>query len=219
MLKLFFNTNANKFLLPVTLLLYFWCAGIYANVFITSENGIANLYLGTLNADEEPGVLQGPSSNIAIGVARSDQSHKYPYLAFDLELWLLKSEYANTLPPPLFISPNNEMELETLSLSIGARLLYPYDPPYQFYISGGYGYFHSRMRVYANISGTPGSYEDSSASFAPYIGAGLNYQLNHRQTLEIFYRKWSPDGDFSAFAIPKANLGGSTVGIGFGLVW
>ena len=203
----------------MTLILYFWCSGIYGNVFVNPKNTMLNLYLGSLDASEETGVLESPSSNIAIGLTSSSQSRQFPYLAFDLELWLLQSEYTNTLPPPLFVSLNDEMELETLAISVGARILYPYDTPYRFYISGGYGYFHSRMRVYANVLGIPGYYEDTSTTFAPYIGAGLNYNLGYRQTLEIFYRKWTPDGDFSTFSIPETNLGGETIGIGFGVVW
>ncbi|MGD8526584.1 MAG: hypothetical protein PVJ63_10070 [Thioalkalispiraceae bacterium] len=206
-------------LLFLLIALVFWCLPGQANVFVNPESYNLNFYIGSLDPDEEAGVLENPSSNIAIGFASNNQSRTYPYLGVDLELWLLQSEYANTLPPPLFVSLNDEMELETLVLSIGGRVMVPYGTPYRFYLSAGYGYYYSDMRVYANLLGIPGYYEDSTQTIAPYFGAGFRYEMGYRQTLEIFYRKWTPEGDFKGFSIPETELGGEVMGIGFGLLW
>ena len=203
----------------MAVLLSFYSPGINAYVFGPHQKQAMNLYLGSLDPDEETGVLENPSSNIAVGIAVSQQSRNHPHLAFDLELWLLYSEFANTLPPPLLVSLNDEMELETSAITVGVRLQSDNQTPYQFYLSGGYGYFYSSMRVYADIMGVTGYFDDTSSTFAPYLGAGFNYDLGRRQTLEIFYRKWMPEGDFSDFSIPETGLGGETVGLGFGYSW
>ncbi|MEJ2141879.1 MAG: hypothetical protein P8Y24_05915 [Gammaproteobacteria bacterium] len=191
----------------------------HGNVFVNPKSTQLNLYLGNLKADEETGVLEDSSSHVAIGLASSSQSRVHPYFAIDVEIWGLASEFRNTLPAPLFVSVNDEMQLDTAAITLGARLLYPYDSPYHLYISGGYGYFMSRIRVYANLFGIPGYYEDTSEEFAPYIGAGITFNLGYRQTLDIFYRKWQNRGDFQRFNIPETDLGGEAFGIGFGMYW
>lgn len=190
-----------------------------ANVFVNPRSVNLNLYVGKLNADEETGVLEGSNSEVALGLASSSQSRRYPSLSLDFELWALSSEYKNTLPPPLFVDINDEMVLDTSALTIGARFNFPHDTPYRLYISGGYGYFLSTMRVYANMLGVPGYFEDTSRDFAPYLGAGATFDIGYRQTLELFYRKWEIEGDFSDFGIPKTELGGEAFGIGFGMYW
>ena len=211
--------NKHKLITLMLIITTSWFSSAYGNVFVNPKSSHLNFYLGNFDADQEAGILENPSSNIAIGLASSSQSRQYPHLAFDLELWVLSSEFANTLPPPLFVSVNDEMELETTAITAGARLLYPYDTPYRFYLSGGYGYFYSSMRVYANLLGIPGYFEDTSREFAPYFGAGFTYHLGYRQTIEIFYRKWDVDGDFSRFLIPETGIGGEAIGIGFGMIW
>lgn len=194
-------------------------AAASANVFVDPRVSNLNFYLGSLQAEEEAGVLEDPSSQIAIGLASSAQSRNYPFLALDLELWLLASEYTNTLAEPFLVSIDDDMELETSAITIGARFMYPYNAPYRFYVSGGYGYFYSELRVYANMLGVPGYFDDTSQEFAPYIGAGVTFNLGYRQTLELFYRRWNVEGDFSRFDIPQTEIGGEAFGIGFGMYW
>lgn len=210
--------KVNRFVLFLLLLLS--SASIAAaNVFARSGPLNLNLYLGNMNVDETPGILEESSSHVAIGFGSSSRSRFYPYLAVDLELWDLANEYKNTLSPPLFVSINDDMELSTQGITFGARLLYPHDTRYNVYLSGGIGYFASKLRVYANLLGVPGYYEDSSREFSPYVGTGLTVNLGYRQTLEVFYRRWDIEGDFSRFNIPESEIGGEAIGIGFGMYW
>ena len=192
---------------------------VIANVFVNPRSNHLNLYLGSYDAETETGVLENPSSNIAIGLSSSAQSRRHPFLAIDMELWLLATEYNNTLSAPLLVSTNDDMELETSAITFGARLMYPHDARYRFYVSGGFGYFHSELRVRANVSDTISFFEDSTQEFAPYLGAGITFNLGYRQTLELFYRRWDTQGDFSKFNIPETDIGGEAFGIGFGMYW
>lgn len=192
---------------------------VIANVFVNPRSNHLNLYLGSYDAETETGVLENPSSNIAIGLSSSAQSRRHPFLAIDMELWLLATEYNNTLSAPLLVSTNDDMELETSAITFGARLMYPHDARYRFYISGGFGYFHSELRVRANVSDTISFFEDSTQEFAPYLGAGITFNLGYRQTLELFYRRWDTQGNFSKFNIPETDIGGEAFGIGFGMYW
>jgi hypothetical protein len=210
--------KVKHFVLQLLLVLSF-TAIASTNAFARPSLVNLNLYLGNMDAAETSGVLEDSSSPVAIGFASSQRLRHYPYLALDMELWDLASEYRNTLQAPLFVSINDDMELITQGITFGARLLTPYDAPYHFYLSGGFGYFSSNLRVFANLLGVPGYYEDDSREFAPYLGAGFTVNLGYRQTLEMFYRRWDIEGDFSRFDIPNTDIGGEAVGIGFGMYW
>ena len=213
---LIYKTNRISLLLTVLLA----CGSIIsANVFAQPNLVNLNLYLGNMEPAETKGVLEESSSSVAIGFGSSQRLRHHPYLALDLELWDMANEYENTLQPPLFVSVNDDMELTTQAITFGARLLTPYEAPYHFYLSGGFCYFTSNLRVFANVLGLPGYYEDDSREFAPYLGAGFTINLGYRQTLELFYRRWDVKGDFSRFDIPDTDIGGEALGIGFGMYW
>lgn len=165
-----------------------------------------NFYFGNYAAAEEPQFVN-MHNEFALGFGLSTDFNRYPFLAFDLETFLLNRDYDTPIGPPLWGTIDEETSVQTASILFGLRAFIPQQKPFRAYISVGLGYYQTRMIVYGAVFGFPGIYEDTDNSFAAYYGAGLSYMFD-KWGLGLDFRHFSIDGDFAGFNINNAKLGG-----------
>jgi len=171
------------------------------------------VYAGRYNVADEP-QFTGVRNKYGFGVGLSGVLRKYPNLALDFEIQSVNRDYDTPLGPPLWGVIDNDTSVQTSALLFGARAFYPASGRLNAYISGGLGLFYTRMVVTGSVFGFPGLYEDTDSSLAPYYGLGLSFSFDN-WGLSLDMRHFDLKGNFSAFNINNANLGGDMLLVGW----
>ncbi|MEJ2360424.1 MAG: hypothetical protein P8Z75_03200 [Gammaproteobacteria bacterium] len=183
-----------------------------AGIFKTSGWSV-NVYAGRFDAAYEPQFV-GIRNKYGLGVGVSGEFAQVPYLGLDMELMFANRDYDTPIGSPLWGTIDNDTRVETSALLFGARAFYPASGPLRGYVSAGLGYFKTRMVVSGTLIGFPGIYEDTDTDIAPYYGLGVAYGFG-RWGLSLDLRHFELKGNFSAFNISDANLGGDLLLVGW----
>jgi len=181
-------------------------------IFSFSEWRLA-VYAGRYDVDDEPQFI-GVRNKYGFGVGLSGVLREYPNLALDFEIQSVNRDYDTPLGPPLWGVIDNDTSVQTSALLVGARAFYPSSGRLNAYISAGMGLFYTRMVVTGSVFGFPGLYEDTDTSLEPYYGLGLSLSFDN-WGLSLDMRHFDLKGDFSAFNVSNANLGGDMLLVGW----
>ncbi|MBI1422336.1 MAG: outer membrane beta-barrel protein [Gammaproteobacteria bacterium] len=171
------------------------------------------VYLGRYDVAEEPQFV-GVRNKYGLGVGLNTEFSRYPNLGLDLELFFINRDYDTPVGPPLWGVIDNDTSVQTTAFLVGARAFYPASGRFRVYVSGGLGYFQTRMVVSGSVFGFPGVYEDEDSGIEPYYGLGLAYRFEH-WGVSLDLRHFDMDGNFSGFNINNANLGGDLLLVGW----
>jgi hypothetical protein len=171
-----------------------------------------NFYGGTYEVADEPQFV-GTRNEYSLGLGFSADLKRYSHLGLDFELFYVNRDYETPIDPPLLGTIDNDTGIQTSAFLVGGRAFYPADGPFRAYVSAGIGYFNTKMVVYGNTLGIPGSYEDKDMSVELYYGAGLSYMFG-KWGLGLDYRRFNLDGSFEGFNINNADIGGDLLLVG-----
>lgn len=172
-----------------------------------------HVYAGRYDVADEPQFV-GIRNKFGLGVGFNAEFAKLPNLGLDLELLFANRDYDTPVGPPLWGVIDNDTSVQTTAFLVGARAFYPATGPLRAYVSAGLGFFRTRMVVTGSVFGFPGIYEDTDDSLEPYYGLGIGYRFsNWGLTLDM--RHFDLEGNFQAFNISNANLGGNLVLVGW----
>lgn len=172
-----------------------------------------NVYGGRYDAAYEPQFV-GIRNKYGLGIGLSSEFSQVPYLGMDFELMYANRDYDTPVGAPLWGTIDNDTRVQTSALLIGVRAFYPNTASLRGYVSAGFGYFKTRMVVSGTLIGFPGVYEDTDTSIEPYYGLGLAYGFG-QWGLSLDLRHFELRGNFSAFKINNANLGGDLLLVGW----
>jgi opacity protein-like surface antigen len=186
----------------------------------TSEStisiGAARFYLGSFDAEDNPGKLENEDHSLTLGFGASFKLPKRKYLSVDLEFWVTERSYDTTIQAPLFSTISGRMTLQTVALLFGIRGFYPSDGRFRIYGTGGIGIYKSELSVWGSTLGLPGTIEDKDQSLGLHAGAGLELNVGDDWFLGMDYRHWIVEGSFSTFGADNVDIGGDYIGISLG---
>jgi len=181
----------------------------------TISIGAVRFYLGSFNAEENPGKLENENRSFTLGVGASFKLPKRKHFSFDLEFWWTERDYDTTIQAPLFSTISDRMTLQTMALLFGIRGFYPSDGRFRIYGTGGIGIYKSELSVWGSTLGFPGTIEDGDQSLGLHAGAGLELDVGD-WILGVDYRHWIVEGSFATFGADNVDIGGNYIGISLG---
>lgn len=171
-------------------------------------------YVGQFDANPEPQFI-GAHNEYSLGVVLGIDLRSTPYLGFDLELVSTNQDYDTPVASPHWGTLDNDTSVQSTGILFGIRGFVPASRAFRLYGVGGIGFYSTSMQVEGTLFGFPGVYEEDDQSVEFYYGAGLSYRFEH-WILSIDYRNINLRGDFSAFGINDADLGGEIFALGLG---
>ena len=142
-----------------------------------------------------------------IGFGASGNFISHPGWAFDVEFFHVNRNFDTPISGPAWGQINDRTSVDTEALMLGGRYFHPVKSAMKLYLSMGFGFFQTEMRVSGSTFGMPGTFEKISRRFSGYVGAGMGYKIRDI-FLSIDYRHISLGGSFSDFNISQAQLGG-----------
>lgn len=180
-----------------------------------SRNAV-RLYVGSFNADGNPGKLEDERHNFTLGIGGSFNLPKTDHLSFDLEFWMTQREYDTTVQAPLFGTIDDRMTLNTMAVLLGVRGFYPADSRFRIYGTGGLGMFFSKLTATGQQLGFPGEIEDKDQSMGLHAGGGAEMDLGD-WIIGVDYRRWFVKGSFDKFGASNVDIGGDFIGASIGM--
>ena len=180
----------------------------------TISIGAVRFYLGSFNAEDNPGKLENENRSFTLGVGASFKLPRGKHFSFDLEFWWTERDYDTTIQAPLFSTISDRMTLQTMALLFGIRGFYPSDGRFRIYGTGGIGIYKSELSV-GESWGFLGTIEDEDQSLGLHAGAGLELDVGD-WILGVDYRHWIVEGSFATFGADNVDIGGNYIGISLG---
>lgn len=185
-----------------------------ADNFLNHESIRLTGYVGQFDANPEPQFV-GAHNEYSLGVVLGVDLAQAPNLGFDLELVSTNQDYDTPVSSPHWGSLDNDTTVHSTGVLFGIRGFLPANRALRLYGVGGVGFYYTTMQVEGTLLGFTGIYEEDDTSVDFYYGAGLSYRFE-QWILSVDYRNLDLRGDFSAFGISDADLGGEVIALGLG---
>lgn len=166
--------------------------------------------------DFEPdGRLPGLGGLGALAVSVGYVLPSAPFLGFDFEALSGARSYDNEMGDPIFVSVNDETNVDTSTASLGLRFRFPTRAAVNVYAVGGVGYATTTMKVRGLFLFIPGTVaEDRSGEVTTYTGFGIEARFGS-WGLSGDYRRFDHTGDFGdPFGVADVELGGTMLLMG-----
>jgi hypothetical protein len=173
---------------------------------------------GGYEPNDPGGGLESFSSGSALGVGATFWTMADGAVGIDADLVSLRRDNAGAIPGPPLAPFFGVASAYSDGLTAGLRGRTPPLGPFRAHLRAGAGVYHTDMELTGVGTGGPSSPSESSWDLGPQLGAELEGRFGRFVVSLALMQVWL-DASFNDLGLGEVDLGGTFIGIGFGMMF
>ncbi|MEJ2508360.1 MAG: outer membrane beta-barrel protein [Gammaproteobacteria bacterium] len=169
---------------------------------------------GSYRAEDNPGQLASPGSELALGVGVGYRYTRHLSLEVEVPLFYSRYDTPATVSPPPFGTIDDRSSVNTAGI-VGNVVLNTGGQRVRGFVGVGAGLYWSRFSVGGQSFGLTGTYERDDSGFGSQWLAGVDLRVGRRSWLGLEYRRVNLTANFGQVTNGDIDLGGRFVLLAF----